>query len=74
MSGTVPPLARSLPQTGVGAGLNTQGMISPANPFVNPDGTLSPPSFRFLFSLLQAIVDLQNEVTVLQQRLTAGGL
>lgn len=74
MSGATPPLSRSIPQSGIGEGLNVQGMISPANPFIAPDGTLAPASFRFLFSLLQAIVNLQDEITTLQNRLTAAGL
>ena len=54
--------------------LSTQGMISPATAFVAPDNTLMPGSFRFLFSMLQAIATLQDEVTTLQNRLTAAGL
>lgn len=61
--------------------LSTQGMVSPATPFVDIDNTLRPVAFRFLFSILQAVAQLQDEVTTLesqvvtlQNRLTAGGL
>ena len=76
MSGTarITPLSAP-PDIGIGQGLNTQGMISPANAFVDmPGGTLNAVSFRFLFSLLQQINVLQREITTLNTRLQSANI
>lgn len=53
----------------------TQGMISPATPFVDPaTGMLMPVSFRFLYGLFAAITQLEAANAALQQRLTQAGL
>jgi hypothetical protein len=50
------------------------GMISPANPFVQPDGTLSPVSFRFLAEMYREVSNLRADVNAILARLTAAGI
>lgn len=59
----------------IGSGEYTaQGMISPANPFVETDGTPTSVSFRFLHSMFNCIQHLEQEVVTLQQRLLNAGI
>lgn len=50
------------------------GMISPANPFVLPDGTLTPVSFRFLAEVYRELSNCRSDITALQARLTTAGM
>lgn len=59
----------------IGSGeYNAQGMISPANAFVEPDGAPTAVSFRFLHSMFNCIQHLESEVATLQQRLANAGI
>lgn len=58
-----PPVTRTVPRVMIGQGrYASQGMISPANVFVNSDGTLTGISFRFLYGLFQQLSDLQSAI------------
>lgn len=65
MSGT----ARSSQDT-----VGMQGMVSPSDGFVEPDGTLTPIAFRFTWGVYQAIMQLKADVATIQQRLTNAGI
>ena len=71
---SVPPRRTVQPVAMAEGPYASQGMIAPNNPFVDGGGNLTAVSFRFLHGLFQQINDLQNQVTSVQQRLTAGGL
>lgn len=67
MSGAAPRIVPPTMQTG--GTYADQGMISPANMMVNPDGTPTPITFRFLFSMLNSINSLQAQINTINQRL-----
>lgn len=59
----------------IGSGEYTaQGMITPRDPFVDTDGTLTAANFRFLNSLFNCVHRLESEVATLQQRLANAGI
>lgn len=58
-----------IPATTIGT-----GMIAPSNPFVDPGGSLTGLSFRFLFEVWTAVNNLQSAVNTINQRLTNAGI
>jgi len=62
MSGAQPQGAGIARPAQVNSGMATQNIVSPSNPFVDPNGILLPVSFRYLWGLFQAIEALEDRL------------
>jgi hypothetical protein len=64
------PMRRAaLPPTATGF-----GMISPGNPFVQPDGTPTPVSFRFLAEMYREVSNARADIDAILARLATAGI